>query len=63
MSTHLPEHEPAQDEEHPATVGEEVLHEAEEAEGGGERGSKDGEASDALSSNEDAQEDVHHRGA
>ncbi|WP_405812219.1 hypothetical protein OG524_32905 [Streptomyces sp. NBC_01520] len=67
MSTHNPKHEPSQDEEHPATAGEEVLHEAEEAEtcvaDDGEPGSKDGEGSDALSPNEDAQEDVHHRGA
>ncbi|MFD4030056.1 hypothetical protein ACFWVP_05860 [Streptomyces sp. NPDC058637] len=67
MSTHHPKHEPAQDEDRPATAGDELLHEAEEAETSvaddGERGSNDGEASDALSPNEDAQEDVHHRGA
>ncbi|MFE8009461.1 hypothetical protein [Streptomyces sp. NPDC057418] len=67
MSTHRPKHEPAEGEKHPVTAGEEVLHEAEEAETSvaddGEQDSKDGEASDALSPNEDAQEDIHHRGA
>ncbi|MFC8124820.1 hypothetical protein [Streptomyces sp. NPDC057302] len=67
MSTHHPKHQPAQAEEHPATAADEVLHEAEDAETGvvddGERRGKDGEAADALSPNEDAQEDVHRRGA
>ncbi|MEU6990964.1 hypothetical protein ABZ953_09960 [Streptomyces sp. NPDC046465] len=67
MSTHDPKHQPAQDEEHPATAADEVLHEAEEAETSvvddGERRGKDGEAADALTPNEDAQEDVHDRDA
>ncbi|TXS38459.1 hypothetical protein [Streptomyces sp. OR43] len=68
MSTHHPKHEPARDEEHPATAAGEVLHEAEQTETNlvdddGERGGQDGEASDALSPNEDAQEDVRQRGA
>ncbi|MEV7104000.1 hypothetical protein [Streptomyces atroolivaceus] len=32
MSIHHPKHDPSQDEEHPATAGDELLHEAEEAE-------------------------------
>ncbi|MFE6400997.1 hypothetical protein [Streptomyces alboflavus] len=67
MSTHQPEHRPGQDEKHPATAADEVLHEAEDAEtsvvDNGERRGKDGEAADALSPNEDAQEDVHRRDA
>ncbi|KUF16375.1 hypothetical protein [Streptomyces silvensis] len=67
MSAHHPKHQPAQDEEHPATAAEEVLHEAEDAEtsvvDNGERRGKDGEAADALSPNENAQEDAHHRDA
>ncbi|MBM9623924.1 hypothetical protein ACFQ60_04040 [Streptomyces zhihengii] len=65
MSTHHPKREAKQVKESPSTAGEEILHEAEEAEtsvtSDGERSSDDGEASDALSPNEDAQEDVHHR--
>lgn len=70
MSTHHPKHQAAQDEESPespATAADELVHEAEDAETSvlddGERRGKDGEAADALSPNEDAQEDVHHRGA
>ncbi|MEW1687369.1 hypothetical protein ACIQOF_27590 [Streptomyces sp. NPDC091265] len=66
MSIHQPKNEPTEDEEHPATAGKEVLREVEEAEtrvADDGRGAKDGEGSDALSPNEDAQEDVHHRGA
>ncbi|MGW8990977.1 hypothetical protein ACWGRF_13770 [Streptomyces zhihengii] len=65
MSTHHPKREAKQVKERPSTAGGEILHEAEEAEtsvtSDGERSSDDGEASDALSPNEDAQEDVHHR--
>lgn len=67
MSTHIPKHQPTQDEESPSTATDEVMHEAEEAETSvvddGERRGKDGEAADALTPNEDAQEDVHHRDA
>ncbi|MFD5203562.1 hypothetical protein ACFWM7_26210 [Streptomyces sp. NPDC058375] len=61
MSAHRPKHEPAQDEEHPATAGEEVPHEAEGA--ATSVADVGGRGADALCPNEDAQEDVHHRGA
>ena len=67
MSTHNRKHQPTQHDETPATAADEVMHEAEEAETSvvddGERRGKDGEAADALTPNEDAQEDVHHRDA
>lgn len=65
MSTHHPKHRPAQDEEHPATAAGEVLHEVEEAETStvddGKRRGKDSEAADAMSPNEDAQEEARRR--
>ncbi|MFC9056450.1 hypothetical protein ACFTXB_00155 [Streptomyces sp. NPDC057074] len=67
MSTHNPKHRPAQDEVHPATAADEVLQEAEDAETNvvddGERRGTDGEAADALSPNEEAQEGGRRRGA
>ncbi|WEH38340.1 hypothetical protein [Streptomyces sp. AM 2-1-1] len=50
--------------EHPRTASGEILLEAEEAETrvtGGERSGRDGEAADALTPNEDAQEDSEER--
>lgn len=67
MSSHSgPKHRPSHDEEHPETAADEVLHEAEEAEtriGDNERRGQDREAADALTPNEDAQEDVQKPGA
>ncbi|GAA3113881.1 hypothetical protein ACFQ0X_42430 [Streptomyces rectiviolaceus] len=58
-------HRPSHGEEHAETAADEVFHEVEDAEirlvDGGERPRKDGEAADALTPNEDAQEDVHER--
>jgi hypothetical protein len=55
-------HQHRQAPEHPRTAAEEVLREVEDAEthvvDRGERSDKDGEAADALSPNEAAQEDV-----
>ncbi|RII20574.1 hypothetical protein DSC45_05045 [Streptomyces sp. YIM 130001] len=55
-------HRPEDDKEPPSTAADEILHEAEEAEtrvlDGGERPGKDGEAADALTPDERAQEDV-----
>ncbi|PSM38225.1 hypothetical protein C6Y14_38510 [Streptomyces dioscori] len=73
---HRPAHRPARDErkkhaehpeypEHPETAAGEVLHAAEEAETAvvddGERRGTDREAADALTPNEDAQDDVQRR--
>ncbi|MGW7081312.1 hypothetical protein [Streptomyces sp. NPDC054866] len=67
MSNPSPKHQPSHDEEHPETAAGEVLHEVEEAEthvgDDGDRRDQDGEAADALTPNEDAQEDVQQRGA
>ncbi|MFD5805765.1 hypothetical protein [Streptomyces sp. NPDC127020] len=67
MSTHQPKHRPAQDEQPPATAADEILREAEDAETAvvddAQRREKDGEAADALSPNEEAQEDGRHRKA
>ena len=67
MSSHHPKHRPAQDEQHPATAADEVLHQAEDAETSvvddGEQRGKDGEAADALSPNEGAQEGGRRRDA
>jgi len=66
MSRHDREHRLAHREERPATAAEEVLHEAREAETNvlddGDRRAKDGEAADALTPDEDAQEDVQKHG-
>ncbi|MFJ8803439.1 hypothetical protein [Streptomyces sp. NPDC102487] len=65
MSTPKPQHQVGK--EHPKTAGEEVLREIEEAEtqdvDGHEQRGQDREASDALTPNEDAQDNVqqHHR--
>ncbi|MFJ2257278.1 hypothetical protein ACIOKD_02855 [Streptomyces sp. NPDC087844] len=64
---HRHQHKSAHDEhgKHPRTAADEVLHAAEEAEttvvDGGERRGKDREAADALTPNEDAQDDVQRR--
>ncbi|MGW6271217.1 hypothetical protein [Streptomyces sp. NPDC055060] len=67
MSTDSHKHHHTQDGKTPDTAAEEVLHEAEDAETAvlddGERRGKDGEAADALSPDEDAQEDVQRPGA
>ncbi|WP_371525354.1 hypothetical protein OG302_03730 [Streptomyces sp. NBC_01283] len=67
MSRHTPEHQPSHDEEHPQTAADEILHEVEDAEArvgdDGRRRKHEGEAADALTPNEGAQEDVQKRDA
>jgi hypothetical protein len=66
MNHHDRKHQHQQDEEHPETAADEVLREVEDAEtrvvDRGERRGKDSEAADALTPNEDAQQDVERHG-